>query len=321
MIFYIYIDPGVFDVAQADGPYAVQALIGAIRGFVQNCCVMEFDDRRVQAAIRDKLESMPASHERKILTSLLTVMAKRNRFIYCIKPDYTDVKSDTDVVIEQAAALFVDLALIGAPVRADAVIPPSIQVTLLREYQNTHFESERSKIASEGRTTTPGEMSEADFLELLFKKAFRYAARIEICDKLFGSKYSDNYKYTAKRLIEWLGANLHDRTRCKLIFHCAKPDGQADRYIQTTLKEVRDTVAVGLPVELQFYQLPTGDTCMPHERFVRTDQFALGVDRGMDFLDAGTSCCRDVFVSYKGLTACDAVLKSYISGRLPVVIV
>ncbi|HAU37980.1 MAG TPA: hypothetical protein DCX07_09730 [Phycisphaerales bacterium] len=321
MIFYVYIDPGVFDVAQTDGPYAVQVLIGTLRGFVQNCCVMEFDDRRIQDAIGEKVRALPPSHERKALMSLLTVLAKRNRFVYCIAPDYAGAKSDTDTMLEQAAGLLIDLALVGAPVEADAVIPATVQVALLREYQNTFFESERSKIASEGRTTAPGELSEADFLDVHFKKAFRYAARIDICDKLFGRKYGDNYKYTAERMIRWLGGSLSDRTRCKLVFHCAKPEGMTDQYMQQTLRQARDAHAAGLPVEVQFYQLPTGDSAMPHERFVQTDQVALGIDRGMDFLDAGTRSSRDVFVSYKGLPACAAVLKTYSGGRLPVMVV
>lgn len=321
MIFYVYIDPAVFGVAQIDGPYAVQVLIGALRGFVQNCCVMEFDDRRIQQAIGEKVEALPPSHERKVLMSLLTVLAKRNRFVYCIAPDYGGAKSDTDTMLEQSAGLLIDLALVGVPIAADAVIPATVQVALLREYQNTHFENERSKIASEGRTTAPGELSEAEFLDLHFKKAFRYAARIDICDRLFGRKFGDNYKYSAERMIRWLGANLSDRTRCKLVFHCAKPDGMTDQYMHRTLKQVREAHAVGLPVEVQFYQLPTGDNAMPHERFVQTDQVALGIDRGMDFLDAGTASSRDVFVSYKGLPACAAVFKAYCGGRLPVMVI
>ena len=321
MIFYVYIDPAVFDVAQTDGPYAVQVLIGALRGFVQNCCVMEFDDRRIQDAIREKVEALPATHDRKLLKSLLTVLAKRKRFIYCMAPDYLGAKSDTTVMLEQAAGLLVDLALVGAPVAADVVVPATVQVALLREYQNTFFEDERFRLASDGRTTTPGELSETDFLDLHFKKAFRYAARIDFCDKLFGRKFGDNYKYTAERMIRWLGANLSDPAACRLVFHCAKPDGMTDQYMHQTLKQVRDAHAVGLSVEVQFYQLPSGDNPMPHERFVQTDQIALGIDRGMDFLDAHTARSRDVFVSYKGLSACAAVLNSYSGGRLPIMIV
>ena len=321
MVFYVYIDPAVIDVAQADGPYAVQVLIGALRGFVQNCCVMEFYDSRIQEAIGEKVKALPPSYERKVLMSLLTVLAKHNRFIYCIPPDYSEAKSDTESMLEQAAELLIDLALVGTPLGADAVVPATVQVTLLKEYQNTFFEDERFKLVRDGTTTAPGELSEADFLDSHFKKAFRYAARIDICDKLFGRNFGDNYKYTAERMIRWLGTNLSDPTRCKLMFHCAQPDGMKDQYIQQTLKQARDAHAAGLPMEVQFYQLPTGDNAMPHERFVQTDQIALGIDRGMDFLDAHTAKSRDVFVCYKGHSDCAAVLKSYIAGRQPIVVV
>lgn len=321
MVFYVYLDPAVIDVARADGPYAVQGLIAAIRGFIQNCCVVVFEDDRIQAAIRQKVEALPETHERMVLTKLLAVLAKRNRFIYCLSPDYSGAKADTDAMLEQAAALLIDLALVGAPVNTHTFVPKAVQVTLLQEYQGTFFESERSNLACEGRTTAPGVLTNSDFLDLHFRKALRYAARIDICDRLFGSRFGDNYKYTAEQMIRWLGSNLSDAKRCRVTFHCAKPDGLTDHYMHSILKQARDAHAVGLSIEIQFYQLPPGNVAMPHERFILTDQIALAIDRGMDFLDQNTARCRDVFVGYQGLRACADVLRSYSGGRLPVVVV
>jgi len=321
MVFYVYIDPAVIEVAERDGPYALQGLIAALRGFTQNCCVMEFEDWRVQNAIKEKVDALPGTHDRKLLKSLLAVLAKRNRFIYCMTPDYSDEKTDTAAMLEQAATLLIDLALLGVPSAPDIVVPDSVQVAQLCEYQGTGFENERIALVSDGSTTAPGEMDESSFLDTHFGKAFRYAARIDVCDKLFGRKFGDNYKYTAEKLIRWLGTNLNNPAGCKLVFHCEKPAGKTDQFLEGVLRDVRDKHAPGLSVEVQYYQLLSGDNPMPHERFIQTDQIALEVDRGMDFLDAGTAKSRDVFVSYKGLSACAKVLKAYSAGRLPAVTV
>jgi hypothetical protein len=54
-------------------------------------------------------------------------------------------------------------------------------------------------------------------------------------------------------------------------------------------------------MEIQFYQFPSSDNALPHERFILTDQIALSIDRGLDFLDKNTRKNRDVDIGYKSL--------------------
>lgn len=315
MVFYVYVDPSVIDAARDGGPYAMQVLIAALRGFVQNCFIVEFEDGRIRDGIGEKVDALPATFDRKVLSALLVVLAKRNRFLYCLVPDYGSGDSDTTRLLDQAGQLMIDLALISAPLSEDAVVPSSLQVTVLQDYQHTHFEDERYKLACNGRTTLDGQVGAQQFLDWHFRKALRYATKIEICDKLFGSKFGDNYKHTAEELIKWLGANLSDVARCTLVFHCAQPAGQTGNYIKTVLATARNSHAPGLAVEVLFYQLPSGDNAMPHERFVITDQIALGIDRGMDFLDRNSGQARDVFVNYKSSSDCEGILRHYAAGR------
>jgi hypothetical protein len=84
MIFYIYLDPDVLSVNNLANDFAMQALIGALRGFTQNCCIAEFEDYRVQDAIKEQVKNLPDTYERKLVKKLLAAIAKRNRFIYCL---------------------------------------------------------------------------------------------------------------------------------------------------------------------------------------------------------------------------------------------
>jgi hypothetical protein len=246
MIFYVYLDPAVFPLANNHGPYAVQLLIGVLRGFLQNCFIAEFEDYRVQESIKNNVASLPDTYDRKIIKSLLATLQKRNRFVYCLVPDYSGGKDDLLCVLDQAAGAFLDLLLLKE-INSQLVIPREVEVATLVTYQSTDFETRRSLLASEGRTLKEGELDEEEFLNQLFRKALRFAAKIEICDKLFGRRFGDNFEYSAKTLFRWLEKVLIDPSRCKLIFHCGKPDGYGDHHMQTQLASFRHGRLFALP--------------------------------------------------------------------------
>ncbi len=317
MIFYVYFDPEVIAAANAGGPYAVQSLISLLRGFVQNCCLMNFDDWRVDEAIRREVESLPADFDRKVITSLLAILKKRNRFVYCLTSNYAANRSDVEEVLQQAASALLDLLLIKQ-IDPMPTATNGIEIATLATYQHTSFESERSRLANEGSTQAEGALSETDFMDRHFRKALRYAVRIEICDKLF-SKGTANFMHTAKALLHWLENVLADPVGCKLFIHSAKPEGQGDQYIAARLKGFRHGKLSKLPIELQFYELPNPDNVLPHERFILTDQVALEIGRGMDFLDSASGRNRDVSIGYKSPKEVEDLLKSYSAGRQPAI--
>lgn len=83
MIFYIYLDPDALSPENIENEYAMQALIGTLRAFTQNCCIAESEDYRVHNAIKENVNNLPDTYERKLVKKLLAFLEKRNRFIYC----------------------------------------------------------------------------------------------------------------------------------------------------------------------------------------------------------------------------------------------
>lgn len=316
MIFYIYLDPDVLSAKNNENDFAMQALISALRGFTQNCFIAEFEDYRIQDAIKEQVKSLPDNYDRKIIKKLLGALSKRNRFIYCLIPEYSGIQQDIAYAADQAQDCLLDLFLFSET-NKDTEIPEGIEKATLSTYQSTDFENSRSNLASNGRTFVSGELDEKDFLDWCFGKLSRYPTRIEICDKLFGSRFGDNFEYTVRTFLRWLEQILVDPQSCKLIFHCEKPAGHTDHHIKTQLADFRTGRLGNLPIEVQFYQLPDNIHPLPHDRFMITDQVVIDIGRGLDFLDRKTHKNRDLTIGYKSFREVDNLLKSYASAMLP----
>jgi hypothetical protein len=317
MVFYVYFDPEVISVARTGGAYAVQSLISVLRGFTQNCCLFDFEDYRVSDALKSEVESLPEDFDRKIIKTLLAEFKKRNRFVYALAPHYASNQHDSVAVLQQAAAAFLDLLLLKE-FHPPPALPNGIEIATLANYQHTVFEAERARLAVEGRTSAESALDEKDFLNQHFHKAMRHAARIEICDRIFGDRFADNYIYTTRTMFRWLGEILANPADCRLIFHCAKPDGNRNHHLLTHLGNFKRAHLANTQIEVQFYELPNVDNVLPHERFILTDQIALEIGRGMDFLNQKTARNRDVSVGYKSMKEVHDLLNSYSAGRLPI---
>ncbi|MBI5194266.1 MAG: hypothetical protein HZA08_12620 [Nitrospirae bacterium] len=320
MFFYVYLDPEVFDVATEEGTFAMQSLIGILRGFVQNCFIAEFEDYRVQEAIKEKVNKIVDDNDRKAIKELLKIMKKRNRFIYCLIPDYAGEKSDLEKVYEQAAASYIDILLLkSAPLGTG--IPSEIKTATLLNYQHTNFENGRASYACNGVTLKEGEIYEDAFLDQNFKKALRYASTIEICDKLYGPYFSANFIYSTKNLFEWLEKILFAPEKCKIVFHCQKPEGKTDSFMKDQIGGFKRGRITGIDVVLQFYELLNENNCLPHDRYILTDQIAVDFGRGMDFLNQLTHQNRDITININDLNQVSSLLESYRAGRLSPVII
>jgi hypothetical protein len=307
MIFYVYFEPEIIGVARQNGTYALQALIAILRGFLQNCFILEFEDLRNDAAIKEELANLPDDFDRAALKKIVGVMKKRHLFISCLEPDYTGEKSDLTCIIEQRTDALLDLLLLTE--RGDVPMSDGVEVATLADYQNTDFEAERSRLASEGRTFHDGQLRGGDFLESTFKKAFRFAARLEICDRLFGREYGPNFEYSTREFLGWLETIIYEPVALeRVIFHCGVP---ADAYGLDESDIVRDLSATkrgrlaNISIEVRFY---AQNSSLPHERFILTDQVAFEIGRGMDFLNRATGMNRDVMVNYKSFKELTALL-------------
>lgn len=318
MMFYVYMQPEVITVAQNGGPYAVQALISFLRGAVQNCCLVEFLDDRTRAAIRDYMDAFPAAFDRKLLKSLLSSLQKRNRFLYVLEPDYTSIRSDLEVVLAAVADLQTDLVLCESQAE---ITNPGTEVCELATYQNTNFAHQRFQLAGEGKTLAEGELGQQDYLDEYWSKVFRFASRIEICDHILGRQFGSNFEYSLRALFHWLEGILDNPGGCSLIMHVGVPDKASLEYIRTQLTAYKQGALLAMRIEIHTYDLDDGRPCLPHERFILTDQIAVEIGRGMDFLDSATHRIRDVSLGYKSPKEVTDLLASYAAYKqLPVTI-
>ena len=135
MIFYVYMDPKVLSTENLQHKYAMQTFIGILRGFLQNCFIAEFEDYRIQEAIKIQVKKLPNNAGRKEIKTLLATLMKRNRFIYCIIPDYSGTKSDFTCVLEQAVSTFLDLLLVEE-IDDELEIPAGVEIASLGLTQN-----------------------------------------------------------------------------------------------------------------------------------------------------------------------------------------
>jgi len=309
MVFYVYMRPEVVAEAQAGGPYAIQSLIGILRGFLQNCCIAEFDDYR--DSLKTAVNALPEDFNRTELKSVLGKLAKLHRFIYCLEADYMSGNSDAEQALEQSEDCLLDLLLLDADLQ-DRNAPENAEICCLSNYQVTEFERARSKIGSDGSTYAPGQCDENDFLDEVFLKAISNAAGdIEICDCILGERFGDNFEYTMKMFLRWLETILKDPDACSLVIHCGTPKKATPEHIKTQLAAFRGGRIANMAIEIQYYGDQDGKSKMPHERFILTDQFALHIERGMDFLDKAMHKNRDAFISMKSRAETVRLLEAY----------
>lgn len=306
MVFYVYLQASVITDAANAGAHGMQNLISILRGFLQNCCLLEFCDGRNGSEIKDAVQNLTEDFDRTSLKKILTQLAKLNRFVYCIEPDYIGEKLDLDCVLEQAGDSLLQIIIIDESEK-DRTPPEACELVALSGYHHTHFEETRSSLSSDGRTSTANAMDEWQFLDEHFLRALRHAGKIELCDRLAGSRFADNYRHTIGTLLKWLSNALGDPASCSIVFHLGEADGKKPAYIHSELTSYRNAGALATtPTEIRYYH-----TEMPHQRFILTDQFAIEIDRGLDFLDRSAHKNRDVSVNTKSRGETSKLLAAY----------
>jgi hypothetical protein len=314
MIFYVYLEPGIVEVARQRGDIGLQALIGILYDLLHNCFVADFEDERGWNELRGLVNNLDDDDNRKRIKEILTVMYKRNRFIGCLTPDYTGEKSDTTCLLEQAAGALLDLLLMSEPGDLSEDFT-DVEIATLENYQRSNFARERRSIAAGGVTLEEGELDETVFLDRFLKKALRYATSIDICDRIFGDQYGGNYKYTAQVFFNWLEQNLADPDNCQISFYCGVPDDQ-DLMIGD-LKRLKRGRLGRISIKLCLHDNVSAKGALPHDRFIVTNQVALGLPRGMDFLNRFTRKNRDLTIDYKNDDQVNKLIASYSAGKRP----
>lgn len=313
MYFYVYLQAEMFEEAAADGEDAIQNLTGILNGFLQNCLLAVFEDDRWNSAVKEKLEAWPETMSRRRIMSILVQFIKRNRLLYCLVPDYNNIKPDLDCVFDQAISASLDLILVTLS-NVDRIAPDGVEVAARRTYQNTIFEPKRSNLAVYGSTCGAGAMGEIEFMKYHFAKAIRHASVIQICDRICGRlSFRENFRYTTRRFIAWIGGALINPAGSRIIFHFGRPAGHGDQYVLDEISELKNGPLRNASFELHFYEESTPEPDLPHQRFILTDQIALNIERGLDFLDGNTQRCRDTYINHQDPNEAQKLLDSFSS--------
>ncbi|GEM_PF-1769700 len=317
MYFYVFLQPEVLSKAANDGEDAMQNVASILSGFLQNCFLAVFEDDRWSPTVKEMLMQWPETSNRKRVMSLLVQLKKHKRFLYCITPDYMNEKSDIDCVFDQATIVPLDLILI-LDAEKDRSAPVGTEITSRRNYQSTAFEPIRSDIAVHGKTCIDGEMDNISFMNFHFARALKYATEIHICDRICGSKnLADNFIYTIRELSSLLAKLLQEPASCRIIFHLGQPAGQYGiDHILDQLSICKRNYLPQTEIILQIYNDVSGTPSLPHQRFIMTDQIALNIERGLDFLDRKTRRCRDTYISCQNPEEAQRLLNGYASSCL-----
>jgi hypothetical protein len=72
-----------------------------------------------------------------------------------------------------------------------------------------------------------------------------------------------------------------------------------------------------ITLKLCLYDEVSDKKALPHDRFIVTDQVAIGLPRGMDFLNRVTKKNRDLTLDYKSGNEVKKLVASYASGKRP----
>ena len=286
MVFYAYLDPAVIERAYQRQPYGYQCLIAMLRGFIQNCCIMDRNGA-VKAGIANQVRKLRNDSDRKMLDTILRFLNRHNRFI--------DETEDADVIVSESN----QTDSVGAG-RSRG------EVCSLANYQFTDFEHKRCMSAHGGVTLGFGQFSAKELLSRHFLRALQYARHLQIYDGSLGPNCSESYRYTVDAFLNWFRQVNPHATQYPVQIHSREPKGEKQSERQALLRDIR-----ALGVEITFYRH------LPHDRFILTDQFALEIGRGMDFLDLYKGCNRDVSIATKDLRQVKSLLQSYDRHQLP----
>ncbi len=248
------------------------------------------------------------------IEKLFTLLWKRKHFINCFS-DESGGYNGILYVLKQPESSLVDLLLITRKEKFRLPKSP-IETATLENYNQSHFASSRSSLASIGKTLKPDELDASYLLDTIFKKTLLFASKIEICDRIFGRKFNDNFEYTITSLFKWLEKNAINSNQLKeVVIHCEKPSDDPRsctvKYMKTKIATIKKGRFRDLKIDLRFYPAKKGpEDILPHDRFFMTDQVALIIGRGMDFLSKRTKRNRDTTINYCDCNEIRAIINS-----------
>ncbi len=308
MVYYVYLDPAVVTQASQHGDAGLSSLIGILRGLLANTCIADFDDERIRQEIGALVQAAhwPGCTEDgvKCLKMLLKRMENQRRFI----PVFGYPDDDRPEQLAQHIAHNAEKKGIDAYVSPtkNETIPSIVEQLGLFTFSSSHFETRRQESATNGVLLQGGDHSSDGFFKAYFLKALKHAKRVEFVDRLFADKYADHFEYTTNQILRHISSNVSDSSRISVTIHSIAPraEGRLDHCRKTTSQQGRN-----IQTEVHVYdETESMDTCLHHDRFLLTDQFAFEIGRGLDLFDMCHKKNRDVSVSFKDTKKVQAII-------------
>ncbi len=282
MVYLFYIDPPVL----AGEPSEVLSFVRSIQ---HNVLVPIFEDGRLDFEINEKVKSISDINYRKRIEETLKRMKKHKRFLYYIESDDDSKKSELECALEQEKECNISVFITNTRLENEKVYS-------LSEYMLSNFADTNEQLVSNGLFFHGGEEKPAPFLEKYFLNILRHARSIDICDKLIGEKNcSRNFKDSLEVILQFINRVNFEPQNCEVTLHTGIPIGQGASHIQNILSNV----AENLKVTLRLYGQSGQRVDFHHDRFLKTEHFAIMITCGFDVLDIANNCNRKTNLDFK----------------------
>jgi hypothetical protein len=268
----------------------MSVLISIWRGFLLNCSVCEVDDYLVHTRIGEILREIAKDAESlgnglsdyvTRLKKILVQMEKQNRFVDVFSTSEAD-QLLVHIALNFADSAGLDFILTERELQASKMLP---ECSNLIGYAISNFERERSKDIDDG-LIPEGKYAASSFFPTLFGKVLPLAKSVVIVDGILGRKFGDNFQYTLKIMIQYLGST--NAAASELVLEIHTEDGKRVDFLEQRLDEWCGSI------QYKVYR----HRKVGHERYLFTDQFGLQLGVGMDLLDKKTKKNRGTDFSY-----------------------
>ena len=121
-----------------------------------------------------------------------------------------------------------------------------------------------------------------------------------------------------QELFQLLGNIMQTSSETRMDIHCGIPKDCTQQFMVDEIRDIRNSTTPGLPITIQFYYYEEREKkqqCLPHDRYMMTDQFCLFIGCGMDFLNPKSKTNRAVTISIINPEECQNVIESYSSKK------
>lgn len=301
MLRYVWLDRALPDEVADSGTHAWGVFVSLLRALEQNCILVDFPQsfsmgmQDVRNAI-DK-SNVSAKERDSTIRLLRRVVDRRVRIGQSSRPYSID------------AAIYS---------RNSSQRWNSAHDVWLSSYAGSLFEEKRSQEAAEGFLSDDFD-SPDKFFEASFGRAVRFATSLSLYDGAMGKYFNQNYLHSMEVFLNWLRKTVENSATLRIELHCQAPmpvNGYGgidrDKMRQTELairKLIRET---GWQLDLYFYR------GFVHDRFLLTNQIALEIGRGFDFVSRNGRL-RDISLHLKSHGRLQQFLAKRLQGPQPVI--